>query len=925
MKKFLFLIFSLLCLVAVTSCKDQTQKDPPVEEVQKIVVTFDSKGGSNVKSAEIEKGSKVTKPTDPVKQGYTFAGWYTKENCSADSQFNFDIELEVATTLYAKWDEVVVPAAKVVSIEIKKQPDKTTYIEGELFDKTGMVVEATYDDDSKKEITDYMVMPNGEVSLGLEMFSVTYGDFEEFGSITVVAKEILSVEVETLPVKTTYKNYETFDPTGLVLKVSYNNGKFDLVDSNIKYDRGILLSATDTMKVTWNGLEVNVPITVTKIPHYGVPNQKESIYVDAKALVEQLTPLGQIDGNRVTGTATFGDIQIVASAGRVMQWEGVGTGESKYNYHVFDHDFEGMIKFGGVTSPEGRYLIVTPTENGELRILASRPSAGVSSFVIYDRYDETTLPDSAKQIIELDIDTECIIPVYIGETYYITVSSNAFIKGMALVYNPTYYEISDFNIDTANVVKDFAVGQKFNSNGLTASVKLPNNETATLKESQYEVVLPDMTTAGVKTVTVKYQGLLEKTYDITLHELTGIEVTKLPTKFEYFAGEDLEVAGLEVSAVAGDVKYAIKDYTISKTTALAVGDVIKVEWKGFDAALEVVIKENPVTGIRVKTAPTKTTYNAGEAFDSTGLVIEVIYEGRDPETLESLADVTFSKSVLAIGDTVVVASWGIFDCEIQVVVVQVDWYEKDDTTYIKTTDILKAYGQTDETAWSTATGTFPTEEATINEFYFNCTGAAFQYQNITTEYIYDGFSYQGAFRTGDTREGRYIRIIPTQDGTLTLYAAAAAGNALYLVNSLVKPNPEDSTTYVAVFNEFSGTGSAGWKTVVFELEADQTYYLWFYANAQHYIRGMNLSYGKVNTIVEELVLDTTDVKTSFEVGEDFVSENLKVSVRCADGGTYELSADEYTVTAPDMSAAGTKTVEVKFGDVTVKTYEIVIA
>ncbi|MDE7213321.1 MAG: bacterial Ig-like domain-containing protein [Anaeroplasmataceae bacterium] len=924
MKKFLFLIFSLLCLVAVTSCKDTTTKEPPVTEEQKIVVTFDSKGGSSVKSAEIEKGSKVVKPTDPTKEGYTFAGWYTTENCSAGSEFNFDTELEVATTLYAKWDEVVVPAAKVVSIEIKKQPDKTTYIEGELFDKTGMVVEATYDDNTKKEITDYQVMPNGEVSLGLEMFSVTYGDFEEFGSITVVAKEILSVEVETLPTKTTYKNYETFDPTGLVLKVSYNNGKFDLVDSNIKYDRGILISATDSMTVTWNGIEVKVPITVSKIAHYGVPNEKESTYVDAKALVEQLTPLGQIDGNRVTGTATFGDILIVASAGRVMQWEGVGTGESKYNYHAFDHDFEGMIKFGGVTSPEGRYLIVTPTENGELRILASRPSAGVSSFVIYDRYDETTLPDSAKQIIELDIDTECIIPVYVGETYYITVSANAFIKGMALVYNPTYYEISDFNIDTTNVVKDFAVGQSFNSNGLTASVKLPNNETATLKASQYEVVLPDMTTAGVKKVTVKYQDMLEKSYDITVHELTGIEVTKLPTKTEYFAGEDLEVAGLEVSAVAGEVKYVIKDYTISKTKALAVGDVIKVEWKDFDATLEVVIKENPVTGIRVKTAPTKTTYNAGEAFDSTGLVIEVVYEGRDPEALESLADVTFSKGVLAVGDTVVVASWGIFDCEIQVEVVQVDWYEKDDTVYVSATDILAALNIEAESKGSgnIAAGS----KGSIGELYFEAAKKAFQYERITTEYEYDGHTYTGVFKTGgtfgsDTSVDRMMSVTPAKNGVFTFYCTAAAGVQLFLLDKSANPNADDSTTYVAKYDEFTSTSN--WVTVTFELEAEKTYYFWF--TGQAFIRGMNLSYGKVNTIVEELVLDTTDVKTSFEVGEEFVSENLKVSVRCADGGTYELSADEYTVTAPDMSAAGTKTVEVKFGDVTVKTYEIVIA
>lgn len=921
MKKFLFLIFGLLCLTAITSCKDQPQEKPPVTEQQKIEVIFNSKGGSSVQSVEIEKGSKVTKPTDPTRSGYTFAGWYTTENCSAGSEFNFDTQLNEATTLYAKWEEVVAPAAKAVSIEITKQPNKTTYIEGELFDKTGLVVEATFDDNTKKEITDYVVMPNGEVALGLEMFCVMYGDLDAYGSITVVEKKLTSVEIDTLPTKTNYKSYETFDPTGLVLKVNYDNGKFDLVNTDeIKWNRDILSNATDSTIVTYKGIEVSVPITITKVAFYGIPNEKESVYVDAKAVYDQLLPKEQIDGNRITGTSTFGDIQIVASAGRVMQWEGVNNlTNEKYNTHVFDHDFNGMLKFGGATSVDGRYIIVTPTEDATLMIYASRPTAGEANFLIYDKYDETTIPDDAKQVIKLDLVTECIIPVYAGEKYYITVDANAFIKGMALVYNPTYYEVSEFNLDTTNAVKDFAVGQQFNYDGLIASVKYGDNDTATLKTSQYEVVLPDMTTAGVKTVTVKYQGLLEKTYDITVHALTGVEVTTLPTKNEYFAGENLEVAGLVVSAVAGEIKYTVTDYTISKTENLAVGDVIKVNWKDFETTLEVVIKENPITGIRVKTAPTKTVYNALEEFDPTGLVLEVVYDGQEAQALESLADVTFSKGVLAVGDTVVVASWGIFECNIEIEVIQVDWYDKDDTTYLGAKDILEGLGI--DTSVAAVSGNLEAQTVTIQEFTFSSSGTkVFQYERLATKYTYDGHDYYGAFKTGLTSSERYIKVLPTKDGVLKLYLAANSAK-LYLLKELVAPTDEDPSTYVS---KVELTTTSNWVTAEFQLEANTEYYLWF-SGSQHYIRGMNLSYGKVHSIAEELVLDTTEAKLSFTVGEEFTSEGLKVSVRCADGNTYELSAEEFIITAPDMTTAGTKEVSVKFGEITVKTYEIVIA
>ncbi|MDE6660607.1 MAG: InlB B-repeat-containing protein [Anaeroplasmataceae bacterium] len=930
MKKFLFLMFSLLCLVAVTSCKRPQTTEPPVQEVQKIVVTFDSKGGSIVKSVEIEKGSKVAKPTDPTREGYTFAGWFTTENCSDGTEFNFDTKLEVATKLYAKWDEEVVippkPTAEAVSIEIKKQPDKTEYIEGELFDKTGMVVEVTFDDGSKKEVTDYELMPNGEVALGLEMFCVMYGDLDAYGSITVVAKKLTSVEVNTLPTKTNYKNYETFDPTGLVLKVNYDNGKFDLVNTDqIKWNRDILLNATDSTTVTYKGIEVSVPISVTKVAFYGIPNEKESVYVDAKAVYDQLTPLNGIDGTQINKTSTFGEIQVVASPGRIMQWEGVNLPDAKYNVHAFDHDFNGMLKFGGATSVDGRFIIVTPTEDATLMIYASRPTAGEANFLIYDNYNETTIPDDAKQVIKLDLVTECIIPVYAGESYYITVDANAFIKGMALVYNPTYYEVSEFNIDAANVAKDFAVGQKFNSDGLAAAIKYGDNLTATLNSNQFEVVSPDMTTAGVKKVKVNYQGFFEKEYEVTVHELTGIEVTKLPTKAEYFAGESLEVEGLVVSAVAGNIKYPISDYKISKTKDLAVDDEIKISWNDFEVNLEIVIKENPIKGIRVKTAPTKVSYKSGEEFDPTGLVLEVVYED-SAAALENLDDVKFNKGVFAVGDTVVVASWGIFECEIEVEVVQVDWYEKDDTVYVSATNLLEAFGIAVNDKTPASANIAAGSKADFDVLHLEATNKAFQYERITTEYEYDGHTYTGVFKTGGafgsaSAVDRVMSVTPAKDGVFTFYCTAASGVNLFLLDKSVNPDANDSTTYIAKYDGFTSTSN--WVTVTFELEAGKTYYFWF--TGQCFIRGMNLSYGKVRTIVEELVLDTTDVKTSFEAEEEFVSENLKVSVRCADGGTYELSANEYTITAPNMNEVGPKIVEVKFGEVTVKTYEIIIS
>lgn len=71
------------------------------ENVTYYKVTFNSNGGSVVLPIEnLEVDSKITKPTDPQKTGYSFDGWY-KDLTTA---WNFDTDKVTAnTTLYAKW------------------------------------------------------------------------------------------------------------------------------------------------------------------------------------------------------------------------------------------------------------------------------------------------------------------------------------------------------------------------------------------------------------------------------------------------------------------------------------------------------------------------------------------------------------------------------------------------------------------------------------------------------------------------------------------------------------------------------------------------------------------------------------------------------------------------------------------------------
>ena len=104
-------------------------------------VTFDSQEGSAVAAAKVGNDGKLTKPDDPTKENFDFAGWFTDANCTDGNEFNFtDDVITENTTLYAKW------TAKQGGGE---DPQPTTYTV--TFDSKGgsAVASATTDADGK--------------------------------------------------------------------------------------------------------------------------------------------------------------------------------------------------------------------------------------------------------------------------------------------------------------------------------------------------------------------------------------------------------------------------------------------------------------------------------------------------------------------------------------------------------------------------------------------------------------------------------------------------------------------------------------------------------------------------------------------------------------------------------------------------------
>ena len=69
-------------------------------------VSFDSKGGTDVAAqTDLMYGDHVLQPEPPTREGYSFGGWYSDENC----QYPFDFDntiVDASATLYARWDKI---------------------------------------------------------------------------------------------------------------------------------------------------------------------------------------------------------------------------------------------------------------------------------------------------------------------------------------------------------------------------------------------------------------------------------------------------------------------------------------------------------------------------------------------------------------------------------------------------------------------------------------------------------------------------------------------------------------------------------------------------------------------------------------------------------------------------------------------------
>ncbi len=235
------------------------EKTPPVVEktLERIEVT------TNPNKTAYEEGEKFDKTgmvvtaiySDSSKEtvtDYTYmpTGSLTKNDTKITITYK-DKTATVTITVKEKTPPVVEKTLE--RIEITKNPNKTEYEEGEKFDKTGMVVTAVYSDNSRETVTDYTYAPTGSLTANDKRVIITYKGKTTTISIAVkkIEKVLERLEITAPPSKTTYKEGEKFDSTGMVVTAIYSDGTREIITNYNCFPVVELTTSNDKITVSY--------------------------------------------------------------------------------------------------------------------------------------------------------------------------------------------------------------------------------------------------------------------------------------------------------------------------------------------------------------------------------------------------------------------------------------------------------------------------------------------------------------------------------------------------------------------------------------------------------------------------------------------------------------------------------------------------
>ena len=607
--------------------QNKTTSIPVTVNPRQYTVSFAaSEGGSvSLPTASIVKGTVpsvsdnvlvfgTTTVTATADSGYIFGSWSRSTGAVTDK-----VTGEVTfTATFLKLD----------SISVTVQSTKTTYLVGEKFDKAGMKVTASYGSGAKTaEVSDYTFTPDRALTLDDDVITVTY--LEKTATVAIT--------VEKAKYTVTFEASEGGSVSEKSLIVT-DGDKPTVSDNNLIFGSKTVIPTTGSKSSifgSWSrsdGLAVGEPI-VSDVKFTAGFLSLTGISVVTQPDKVIYTDEDDFDKTGVKIEATYGTVKVDV------------TSDCAFNY--------GQLTLGvkSVTVTfQDKTTSIPVTVNPRYYTVNFTASDGGSVSLQTASIVKGTVPSVSENVLILG--TTTVTPT--AESKYIfgswTRSDNLGIEASItadVTFTASFLKLDSIAVTTQPSKTTYIVGEKFDKTGMkVAATYSAGSETKTVEVSEYEISPSGELALTDKKVTITY---LEKTADVAI----TVEKAKYTVTFEASEGGSVSKASLTVTD--GDKLTASGDnltYGTETVTPTSSGGYVFGYWSiatgnvtdPITGDVTITAKFLQLTGITVKTNPSKMYYYVGETFDSTGTAVKATYsDGTKTKTADiGTSECTFS-------------------------------------------------------------------------------------------------------------------------------------------------------------------------------------------------------------------------------------------------------------------------------------------
>ncbi|MFH5835255.1 bacterial Ig-like domain-containing protein [Proteiniclasticum sp. C24MP] len=453
----------------------------------------------------------------------------------------------------------------------------------------------------------------------------------------IVPKELDFIEITKQPAKLSYFVGEELDLTGLEVIGTYNNGEKKIETITMENVNGFDSSIEETgqiVTVTVDGKTAAFTVDIISIVLESIEITKQPAKL-SYFVGEEL----DLTGLEVTGTYNNGDKKIEAIT--MDNITGFSSSQAETGQIV-------TVTVNGKTATFAVDIIAIVLDSIEIMKQPAKLSyfvgeelnlTGLEVTGTYNNGEkrmETITMESVTGFDSSKAETGQIVTVTVEDK---TATFTVDIIGIMLEY---------IEITKMPEKLSYFVGEQLDLTGLEVTGTYNNGEQRMETITMENITGFDSSnaeTGQVVTVTVE-RKTTTLTVDIIAILLDSIEITKQPTKLNYFVGEELDLTGLEVIGTYNNGEQRMETITMENITGFdssnaETGQVVTVTVDGKTTTFEVDIIAILLDSIEITKQPDKLNYFVGEELDLTGLEVIGTYNNGEKKietiTMENVA------------------------------------------------------------------------------------------------------------------------------------------------------------------------------------------------------------------------------------------------------------------------------------------------